>query len=120
MGFYAALLFLTRLPLPQVKLDEKKKNSFSFALFPLAGGVIGGILTLIYIFGSAILPKQVLAGIIVIMNIIITGGMHLDGPCRHLQMGFFVLETGKKKTYCHERQSHRGLWCNSALFLLYC
>jgi adenosylcobinamide-GDP ribazoletransferase len=95
MGFYAALLFLTRLPLPQVKLDEKKIAS-ALPFFPLAGGVIGGILTLIYIFGSAILPKQVLAGIIVIMNIIITGGMHLDGLADTLD-GLFCFGDREKK-----------------------
>jgi len=44
MGFYAALLFLTRIPLPQVKLDENKIAS-ALPFFPLAGAVIGGILT---------------------------------------------------------------------------
>ena len=66
MGFYVALLFLTRIPLPQVKLDENKIAS-SLPFFPLAGAVIGGILTLIYILGQRILPEQVVAGIIVVI-----------------------------------------------------
>lgn len=78
MGFYAALLFLTRIPLPQVELDENKIAS-SLPFFPLAGAVIGGILTLIHILGQRILPDQVVAGITVVISIIITGGMHLDG-----------------------------------------
>lgn len=78
MGFYAAILFLTRIPLPQVKLDANKIAS-SLPFFPLAGAVIGGILTLIHILGQRILPGRVIAGVTVVMSIIITGGMHLDG-----------------------------------------
>lgn len=95
MGFYAALLFLTRIPLPQVKLDENKIAS-ALPFFPLAGAVIGGILTLIYIIGQIILPKQVLAGIIVVISIIITGGMHLDGFADTLD-GLFCFGDREKK-----------------------
>jgi adenosylcobinamide-GDP ribazoletransferase len=95
MGFYAALLFLTRIPLPQMKLDENKIAS-ALPFFPVAGAVIGGFLTLIHVLGEAILPKQVLAGIVVIMNIIITGGMHLDGFADTLD-GLFCFGDREKK-----------------------
>ncbi|MGI5860130.1 MAG: adenosylcobinamide-GDP ribazoletransferase [Tepidanaerobacteraceae bacterium] len=95
MGFYVALLFLTRIPLPQVKLDENKIAS-SLPFFPLAGAVIGGILTLIYILGQRILPEQVVAGIIVVMSIIITGGMHLDGFADTMD-GLFCFGDREKK-----------------------
>lgn len=78
MGFYAALLFLTRIPFPQVMLDEKKIAS-SVPFFPLAGSVIGGILSLIYFLGRKFLPLQVLSVIITAGWVMVTGGMHIDG-----------------------------------------
>jgi adenosylcobinamide-GDP ribazoletransferase len=78
MGFYVAILFLTRIPFPQIELDEGKIGS-SLPFFPCAGAVIGGILSLIYILGQKVLPHEVVAGLIVVISIIITGGMHLDG-----------------------------------------
>lgn len=78
MGFYVAILFLTRIPFPQIELDEGKIAS-SLPFFPCAGAVIGGILSLMYILGQKVLPHEVVAGLIVVISIIITGGMHLDG-----------------------------------------
>jgi len=95
MGFYAALLFLTRIPLPQIKLDEKKLAS-ALLFFPFVGAVIGEILILLHVLGRAVLPAQVLAGVIVIFNIIITGGMHLDGFADTLD-GLFCFGDREKK-----------------------
>jgi len=78
MGFYVALLFLTRIPLPQVMLDEKKIAS-SVPFFPLAGSVIGGILSLVYFLGGKFLPLQVLSVVITAGWVMVTGGMHIDG-----------------------------------------
>ncbi|MCR4432025.1 MAG: adenosylcobinamide-GDP ribazoletransferase [Tepidanaerobacteraceae bacterium] len=78
MGFYAALLFLTRIPFPQVMLDEKKIAS-SVPFFPLAGSVIGGISSIIYFLGRKYLPLQVLSVIIIAGWAMVTGGMHIDG-----------------------------------------
>jgi len=95
MGFYVALLFLTRIPLPQFELDENKIAS-AVPFFPLAGAVIGGILTLINILARTILPNHVVAGITVILSIIITGGMHLDGFADTLD-GLFCFGDHEKK-----------------------
>ncbi|HHW04089.1 MAG TPA: adenosylcobinamide-GDP ribazoletransferase [Thermoanaerobacterales bacterium] len=78
MGFYIALLFLTRIPLPQVMLDEKKIAS-AVPFFPLVGSTIGGILSFIYFLGENILPLQVLSVIITASWVMVTGGMHIDG-----------------------------------------
>lgn len=78
MGFYAALLFLTRLPLPQVMLDEKKIAS-SIPFFPLAGASIGAILSFIYFLGEKVLPLQVLSVLLTASWVVVTGGMHIDG-----------------------------------------
>lgn len=78
MGFYIAMLFLTRIPLPQIMLDEKKIAS-AVPFFPLVGGAIGGILLIIQSLGKNFLPVPAMAVILVALNTIITGGMHLDG-----------------------------------------
>lgn len=78
MGFYVALLFLTRIPLPQILLDDRKIAS-SVPFFPLAGAVIGGILSFTFLLGEKVLPLQVLPVIIITVWVSITGGMHIDG-----------------------------------------
>ncbi|WP_422445231.1 adenosylcobinamide-GDP ribazoletransferase [Thermoanaerobacterium sp. DL9XJH110] len=78
MGLYVAMLFLTRIPLPQVAFDERKMGS-SIAFFPLVGAFIGGILTIVYTVGHKFLSGQVISVLIVTAATIITGGMHIDG-----------------------------------------
>lgn len=97
MGFYTALLFLTRIPLSQIKLDEKKIAS-SIPFFPLAGTVVGGILCLIYFLGEKILPQQVLSVAIVAVWIMVTGGMHMDGFADTLDGLFCGQDRDKKLT----------------------
>jgi len=78
MGFYIALLFLTRLPLPQVIFEE---NQFASAIpfFPMVGIIIGGFLATIQFIGRNFLPVRAMAALLVLFNAAITGGMHLDG-----------------------------------------
>lgn len=78
MGFYVSLLFLTRLPLPQIELDDEKIAS-SLPFFPVAGAVIGGFLALVYVLAQKIMPLSAAAGIATAFHVAMTGGMHLDG-----------------------------------------
>lgn len=76
--FLIALQFLTILPL---KVKEIKNREFgkSLTYFPLAGAVIGLILALsLYVF-SSILPHIVVSLLILIILVVVTGGIHLDG-----------------------------------------
>ena len=95
MGFYVALIFLTRIPLPQFELDEKKIAS-SVAFFPLVGAVIGSILWFIYTWGQYIVPSKVLAAVLVIADIAITGGMHMDAVADTMD-GLFCYGDREKK-----------------------
>jgi len=73
-----ALQFLTILP---IKIrHELKKSDFGKALlyFPFAGLLLGLALSLVS-FLSAFLPELIRAAIILIVSIVITGGIHLDG-----------------------------------------
>ncbi|MCQ9207678.1 MAG: adenosylcobinamide-GDP ribazoletransferase [Omnitrophica bacterium] len=76
--FLIALQFLTVLP---VRIKSKvEKNDFGASLlyFPLVGLLIGLLLVLgAFIFSS--FPSLIKAAIILIISIIITGGIHLDG-----------------------------------------
>nr|PZN05756.1 MAG: adenosylcobinamide-GDP ribazoletransferase [Bacillota bacterium] len=78
MGFYVALLFLTRIPLPNIKFEEKDIVR-SLPYFPVVGAIIGVILALADAVLRNYLPDPALAGLIVILETVITGGLHIDG-----------------------------------------
>lgn len=77
MGFYIALVFLTRIPLPQLELD-KEKITASVPFFPLAGAVIGIVMWGVFTWGQFLLPPSVLAAVLAAADIAVTGGMHMD------------------------------------------
>jgi adenosylcobinamide-GDP ribazoletransferase len=77
--FLMQIQFLTRIPLPvKIKFDEKKfakSMMFSPAIGLLIGVILGGIYYIVQMTG-----KQIFAAVIVVAaEIIITGGLHLDG-----------------------------------------
>jgi adenosylcobinamide-GDP ribazoletransferase len=78
MGFYIAILFLTRIPLPQIKLDDEKLQ-YSTIYFPLVGFVMGILYVGIYRLGLTIWPNHVVCGIVFTASVILTGGIHIDG-----------------------------------------
>ncbi len=78
-GFIIALQFMTRIPLfITIEMDNKDFGRSS-RFFPLVGLVIGAILALAYYFANWLLPPLVVGALIVILEIIITGGIHFDG-----------------------------------------
>ncbi len=76
--FLAALQFLTVIPI-KIK-SELRPEDFGKALifFPLTGLLIGAVLALISV-RLAFLPAPVNAAVIIIISILLTGGIHLDG-----------------------------------------
>ncbi|MGH1370770.1 MAG: adenosylcobinamide-GDP ribazoletransferase [Cellvibrionaceae bacterium] len=81
--FYRALvtafLFLTRIPMPHLENLDDQDSGRAFALFPLVGLVLGVILTTSALFLQGHLPHDVIAGLMVLLWILLTGGLHLDG-----------------------------------------
>ncbi|MGM0378106.1 MAG: adenosylcobinamide-GDP ribazoletransferase [Bacillota bacterium] len=76
--FILLLQFLTRIPI-NINLDVTRKDlQKSVIYFPLVGGVIGG---LIFLLTYLPLDLMLLSFFIVLFEIIITGGLHLDGLC---------------------------------------
>lgn len=78
-GFIIALQFMTRIPLKiNIDMTEDEFGSSS-KFFPLVGLTIGIILSLAYMLLTNIFPFSVVAALIIVMEIVLTGGIHLDG-----------------------------------------
>ncbi|MBI5637742.1 MAG: adenosylcobinamide-GDP ribazoletransferase [Nitrospinae bacterium] len=77
---HLAFTFLTRLPLPQVKQYGAADFGASFAFFPLAGAVIGGIAAAAaYGLMAAGADPRVAAFAALLLLTLVTGALHLDG-----------------------------------------
>ncbi len=77
-SFTLALQFLTRFPLNVNILISDQRVAQSVLFYPLIGGFIGTVLVLV----SILLPEHTLvlnAAIILIVWVLLTGGLHLDG-----------------------------------------
>lgn len=76
--FLIALQFLTILPVKVKSRVEEKDFCASLLYFPLVGLLIG-LLLLLSAFLLSPLPSLLKGAIILIISIIVTGGIHLDG-----------------------------------------
>lgn len=77
--FCAAVAFLTIFPVGRELPMEPARLARSMGLFPAVGLVIGLLLVAINWALSPLLPRQVLDSLLVLIMIVITGGLHLDG-----------------------------------------
>jgi adenosylcobinamide-GDP ribazoletransferase len=82
--FVAAVRFLSVLPMPgsaQLFSTDGAETGLVIGsvYFPLVGLLIGLVLSLLSIFVGLYLPSLALAGLLVVVNIGLTGGLHLDG-----------------------------------------
>ena len=92
----AATRFLSTLPLPGKKLLVSGETVEAAPLlgaeyFPLVGLFIGIILALLAWLGSGFVPQLVLAALLIVVQVLLTGGLHLDGlmdSCDGLFGGF--------------------------------
>jgi len=77
--FFTGLQFLTRIRL--VKQTDWSPESFgrSVKYFTSIGAIIGLILAGLYYILSQFLPYHVLAAVLIVAEIILTGGLHCDG-----------------------------------------
>ncbi|MBC7764842.1 MAG: adenosylcobinamide-GDP ribazoletransferase [Hyphomonadaceae bacterium] len=71
--------FFTIIPMPQYTDVTQEEFGKALGLAPLVGGLLGGILALIYWAISFFFPQTLAILLIVIAYIILTGGLHLDG-----------------------------------------
>jgi len=92
--FFTAFQFLTIIPLPlELQVDEEALGRAG-VFFPLIGFLLGLILVLIYYVLVLILPPSLSDFLIMIVPIILSGGLHLDGFCDTLD----GLASRKEKT----------------------
>ena len=84
-GFLLLLSFMTRIPIPKTDYDEEKLGK-SMKYFPVVGIIVGFILLFFCIIFnfilknisySAILPLMII--VVILTDLITTGGLHLDG-----------------------------------------
>lgn len=71
--------FLTRIPVPlQLQVNEEDFLK-GLALFPAVGAIIGGVLSVLYFGLMQIFPPLTVLVLVIVAEIFITGGLHLDG-----------------------------------------
>jgi len=79
-GFLIALTFLTRIPLPAPKVEVTSDEfSQSYRYYPLVGLFIGLLLWLMATASSPYFPPLVLGALLLVAELMLTGGLHLDG-----------------------------------------
>lgn len=81
-SFFIALSFLTRIPTPLKDDVTQEQIGKSIVFYPLVGALIGLIFFLIsqfILFFSTDFSSDVLAALLLIVWVLITGGLHLDG-----------------------------------------
>lgn len=76
---FMAIGFLTKLPIPGSIEFSSKKLSDGLLFAPIIGLLLGVILVLFYITSSIIFSSYIVAALILVFYVYITGGLHIDG-----------------------------------------
>jgi adenosylcobinamide-GDP ribazoletransferase len=76
--FFTALMFFTRLPVPELDYCQEKLNASS-RYFPLVGILVGALSATVFMFSSLVLPVGISILLSMISSILITGAFHEDG-----------------------------------------
>lgn len=80
MNFLAALQFLTSIPLPRHPSAEGPEQlGRATAYFPVVGLIIGLVLAGLNWLLSQVLPSAVVNALLIVILVLITGALHLDG-----------------------------------------
>ena len=74
-----AFQFLTIVPWPRSGVRQPEDLGASMAFYPIVGAALGGLMVGVYWAGSAVFPDGVLRPGLVVLLVILTGGLHLDG-----------------------------------------
>jgi adenosylcobinamide-GDP ribazoletransferase len=74
-----ALTFLTRIPFPNPSDVTQEEFTKSQHYYPLVGLLLGGILWLSFILLLPFYPPLVIGALLLVLQLILTGGIHLDG-----------------------------------------
>lgn len=79
-GLWLALRFLTRLPTPEPGPVDDARIAASLAWYPVVGALLGGLLAaLAWGMGALGAEPMLVAGVVVLAWVGLTGALHLDG-----------------------------------------
>jgi len=123
-GFFRALAFLTRLPVPKRFLRDPGPEGFSLDVFwiPVVGGGIGALLALFSLFLTR-LPvshspamTDISAFLILLLWIFLTGGLHLDGVADTMECALAEVPPEEKRRV--RKDPRKGVYAVVALVLV--
>ncbi|WP_028518072.1 adenosylcobinamide-GDP ribazoletransferase [Ruminococcus flavefaciens] len=80
-SFISAFQMYSRIPMPKVEWNEKNRR-YSLCFFPVIGAVIGVLTVLWQLLCERLCFGSFMFGaVVMLINILVTGGIHLDGFC---------------------------------------
>jgi len=79
LGFLVALQFLTSIPVPLKRTLSPEQLGRATAYFPAVGLIIGIVLAVLSWLLDYILPQGVVNILLIVVLVILTGALHLDG-----------------------------------------
>ena len=106
--------FFTRIPINKSLKCEKENFKRGSIFFPVVGLFIGIIQFLVYYILIKVLPVNITAVFVVIIPIVITGGLHVDGLGDTCD-GFFSLKGDKYKIIEVMKDSSVGTYATIAI-----
>ena len=74
-----AVQFLTIMPWPSKAVCQPEDLGGSMAFYPLVGAMLASALAGVYWLGIAVFPEGVLRPAVILLLVLVTGGLHLDG-----------------------------------------
>ena len=116
--FINALGFLTIIKIPGKNIQKTGVIADSTVYFPLVGIMMGLVMALFYYGGSFVFPGFILAILLVMLEIVLSGGSHLDGLSDMFD-GVFSGRSSKRKILEIMKKSDIGVFgLLSIIFLL--
>jgi len=112
--FLLLFQFFTRIPINKSLKCDKKNFRRGSVFFPVVGLFIGIVQWLVYYMLVKVLPVNITAVFVVIIPIVITGGLHVDGLGDTCD-GFFSLKGDKHKIIEVMKDSTVGTYATIAI-----
>ncbi|HAJ94646.1 MAG TPA: hypothetical protein DCP02_00285 [Actinobacteria bacterium] len=112
-----AMGFLTIIKIPGKYIQSKEKIADSLVYFPLVGLFIGAVISGFYFALDLIMPVFLSIVPMIIFQVVITGGAHIDGLC-DMSDGVFSGRSDKKKILEIMKKSDIGVYGVLAVIFL--